>query len=175
MEGHIIASQGADHPDLGTHRSCPDDEDPAYVLYARLSHLLPPLDFGSRFSRKAHVPSASPREEDHSRRGDPTPCPSSPPPPSATPYPLSSQATSCLAGRHPDRPVQTNNLAVEHLVFDDMPDERGVLFGSSQTRRERCLLAEGLPNLLRQCRCHRCLEETGGYGHHPDAMLRELP
>jgi hypothetical protein len=37
-----------------------------------------------------------------------------------------------LARRHPDRPVEPDDLAVEHLVLDDVFDEIGVLLGPAE-------------------------------------------
>ena len=41
--------------------------------------------------------------------------------------------------RHPDRPVEPDDLAVEHLVLDDVFDEIRVLLGLPEARRERDL------------------------------------
>jgi hypothetical protein len=45
-------------------------------------------------------------------------------------------------GRHADRSVQPNDLTVEHLVLEDVPDERRVFFGSAEARWKRDLLSE---------------------------------
>src|SRR5262245_62281775 len=39
--------------------------------------------------------------------------------------------------RHTDRPIQPDHLAVEHLVLDDLPHQRGILGRAAQARRER--------------------------------------
>jgi hypothetical protein len=46
-----------------------------------------------------------------------------------------------LTRRHPDRPVESDDLAVEHLVLDDVYDEIGVLLGPAEPLRERDLFA----------------------------------
>jgi hypothetical protein len=46
-----------------------------------------------------------------------------------------------LPRRHPDRPVEPDDLAVEHLVIDYVFDEIGVLLGSAEPWGERDLFA----------------------------------
>src|SRR5712664_1920923 len=52
-------------------------------------------------------------------------------------------AMRALARGHADGTVQANYFAVQHLVFDDVLGERGVLVGATQTWWEGHLLAEG--------------------------------
>jgi hypothetical protein len=61
-------------------------------------------------------------------------------------FPVSPDAS---ARRHPDGTVQPDNFPIEHLILDDVPDESGVFFGPSQTRRKRHLFAERLLSFLR--------------------------
>src|SRR4028119_1469882 len=67
-----------------------------------------------------------------------------------------------LARGHPYGPVQADDLAADQVVLHDVPDERRVLLGPAQTRRERDLVAERLPGLFGQARHHRGVEEAGG-------------
>ena len=77
--------------------------------------------------------------------------------------------------RHAKRAVETDHLAVEHLVLDDVPDERAVLGGPTQSRREGHLLSERDPRGFRQRREERCVEDARRNRHAPDADRRELP
>ena len=53
------------------------------------------------------------------------------------------------ARRHPQRAVEPDHLAVEHLVLDDVDGERGELVGPAEPARERDRVAERLARLLR--------------------------
>src|SRR6185369_16838775 len=46
------------------------------------------------------------------------------------------------ARRHAQRAVQSNRLAVQHLVFHDLSSECGILVGATEPRWERYALAE---------------------------------
>ena len=47
-----------------------------------------------------------------------------------------------LSWSHSDRAVEADHVAVQHLVLEDVPDERRVLLGSSQPGRKWYLLRE---------------------------------
>ena len=47
-----------------------------------------------------------------------------------------------LPRRHPDRTVEPDDLAVEHLVLDDVLDEIRILLGPAEPLRERYLFAQ---------------------------------
>src|SRR5919107_3241791 len=79
-----------------------------------------------------------------------------------------------LTRRHPDRPVEPDDLAVEHLVLDDVFDEISVLPGPAGPRGERDLFAQGFAGLFWQAGHHRGVEDARGDGHDADSALREL-
>jgi hypothetical protein len=53
-----------------------------------------------------------------------------------------------LFGRHADRAVDADRLAVQHLVLDDMAGERTIFGRFAEARRERHLLAERILRFL---------------------------
>jgi hypothetical protein len=48
---------------------------------------------------------------------------------------------ACSAGLHSDSAVETDGLAVQHDVLQNLNDERREFIGLAETRREGCLLA----------------------------------
>src|ERR1700719_960352 len=51
-------------------------------------------------------------------------------------------AAVCSAGLHSDRAVETDGLAVQHYVLENLNDERREFIGLAETRREGRLFAE---------------------------------
>src|SRR5437773_6008500 len=82
---------------------------------------------------------------------------------------------SCMLARlHSYSTIQAYYFAVEHLVLDDMFCQGRVLIGPAQARWERHLLAQREAGRLRQTGQHRRIENTGGNGHHPNAIASKL-
>jgi RNA polymerase sigma factor (sigma-70 family) len=79
-----------------------------------------------------------------------------------------------LPRRHPDRPVEPDDLAVEHLVIDDVFDEIGVLLGPAEPWGERDLFAQRVAGVFGQAGHHRGVEDAGGDCHDADAALRKF-
>jgi len=46
-----------------------------------------------------------------------------------------------LPGRHAECAIEPDGLAIEHIVFDDMPHQSGIFRWFAQPWRERYLLA----------------------------------
>src|SRR5215210_3366020 len=96
------------------------------------------------------------------------------------PFPYSLLPISPLPGakrlpwRQPDRPVEPDDLAVEHLVLDDVFDEIGVLLGPAEPLGERCLFAQRVAGIFWQTGHHRGVKDARGDGHDPDATAGEL-
>src|SRR6478609_9910165 len=99
------------------------------------------------------------------------------PPGSFTP-PLSQVSTRrppSSARRHAEGAVETDDLAVEHRVVDDVAHEVGVLLGTAEARRVRHLLLEDLLDLAREPGEHRRLERAGCDGHDADRLVSQVP
>src|SRR5262249_46850831 len=79
-----------------------------------------------------------------------------------------------LLRRHPDRAVETNHLAVEHRVADDLTHERRELRGPPETRRKRHRLAERFGDFRRYLAHHRRLEDARRDRHDADSVARQL-
>src|SRR5215203_2323971 len=77
-----------------------------------------------------------------------------------------------LTRRHPDRPVEPDDLAVEHLVLDDVLDEIGVLLEPAEPLRERYLFAQRVAGAFGQAGHHRGVEDARCDGHDADTALR---
>src|SRR5688572_17731759 len=77
-------------------------------------------------------------------------------------------------GRHAQRAVETDGLAVEHRVLRDVTDERRELVGPAEPRRERHLLPEGGARSLGEPRQHRGIEDAWSDGAHADAHAGQL-
>src|SRR5690349_9649634 len=75
---------------------------------------------------------------------------------------------------HADGPVETDGLAVEHPVLEDVRDQRRVLRGTAEPGREGNLLAERRARGLGQAGQHRRFEDAGRDGADPDAELGEI-
>src|SRR5215210_3754240 len=71
---------------------------------------------------------------------------------------------------HPDRPVEPYDLAVEHLVLDNVPHERGVLLGLAEAGREGDLVAQRFAGFLGETSHHGGIEDAGGDRHDADAV-----
>src|SRR5450830_392404 len=76
---------------------------------------------------------------------------------------------------HAQGTVETDHLAIEHAVFNDVPDQRGIFARFAQARRERHPGGQGVADFRGHARHHRGFENTGGDGHHPNAEARQLP
>src|SRR5437660_1005303 len=63
-----------------------------------------------------------------------------------------------LTGRHSQRAVEPDDLAVEHLVLDDVRDQRGELVRASEARGERHDAAQRLARVLGQVAEQRRVE-----------------
>src|SRR5580700_430261 len=79
-----------------------------------------------------------------------------------------------LARRHPNRPVETDDLAVDHLILGDVTREGRILGGLTKPRREWDLLAERLARGFRQSCQHRRIEDAGRDARDANLMLCEL-
>src|ERR1700704_1507054 len=79
-----------------------------------------------------------------------------------------------LPRRHPKRPVQPNDLAVEHWVLDDGLDELGELRRFAEAVRERHRGTQRLTRLLREEREQRRVEEARRDRDHADARGGEV-
>src|SRR5690606_11932104 len=79
------------------------------------------------------------------------------------------------ACRHAQGAVETDHLAIEHGVFDDMAHQRRVFLGHTQAWRERHIPGQGATYFLGHAGHHRRLEDPRGDGHDPDAMARQFP
>src|SRR5690606_7676819 len=84
------------------------------------------------------------------------------------------RAQDGLLRRHADGTVETDHLAVEHLVLDDVAGEGAILGRLAQTGRERHLLAERVLRFLRKSGQHRGAEDAGSDRHHADAGARQV-
>ena len=73
-----------------------------------------------------------------------------------------------LPGRHPQRAVEPDRLAVEHPVLDDLAGQLRVLRGPAEALREGDARAEFLAGLLGQCGQERRVEQTRGDRVDPD-------
>src|SRR6516164_11404743 len=83
------------------------------------------------------------------------------PPQSRGAFVLSALRRAPSARRHPNGTVQTDDLTVEHRVFDDVHRECPVLVGITQSGRVRHLLSKRLLRLLWQRTQQRGLEQPG--------------
>src|SRR6266704_7102351 len=82
---------------------------------------------------------------------------------------------SCMLARlHSYSTIQANYFAVEHLVLNDMFCQGSVLIRPAQARWERHLLTQGETGRFRQTGQQRRIENTGGDGHHPNAIAGKL-
>ena len=72
------------------------------------------------------------------------------------------------------RAVEADHFAVEHLIFDDMARQCGVLGRISETRRKRRLFAQRLARGFGQPGHHRRVEDSRGDAGDADLMLGEL-
>src|SRR4051794_6299603 len=78
------------------------------------------------------------------------------------------RAAANLLGRHPQRAVQANRLAVQHRILSDVARERRVLVREAEPGGERDRLAERLAVLLRERGQQRSVEQPRGDGAHAD-------
>src|SRR5690606_12745363 len=79
-----------------------------------------------------------------------------------------------LAGRHADCAVETNVLAVEIAVADQLERERGVFFRAAEARRVRNLCGEGGFDFLGCALQERGIEDAWQDGVDADQLLREV-
>src|SRR5580692_11282754 len=77
-----------------------------------------------------------------------------------------------LFGRHAQRAVDADRLAVDVAVLYDVDGERGILGRLSETGGERHRGAERILRGLRQAGHHRRQEDAGRDRIDPDAELR---
>src|SRR5919199_3043659 len=70
--------------------------------------------------------------------------------------------------------VEADDLAVEHLVLDDVPDERGKLFWTAEAPGEGHLSPERLPGRLGEAGQHRGIEDAGGDSDDAYAVVRQF-
>src|SRR3954470_4782176 len=75
---------------------------------------------------------------------------------------------------HPERPVETDALAVEHVVLDDGAHESGVFLGAAEARGEGDARLQGLAVLVGHGLQHRRAEQPRHDRHHPDAISSEV-
>src|SRR5262249_26629628 len=88
--------------------------------------------------------------------------------------PLSRPMATRLPGRHAERTVEPDGLAVQHRVLDDVADESGELRRAAETGWERNLRRERLALRFRQCREHGCVEGPGRDRDAPYAETGEV-
>src|SRR5436189_5130921 len=79
-----------------------------------------------------------------------------------------------LLRRHPDRAVEPDHFPVEHLVADDLADERSELFRATEPRRERYRLAQRFGDVHRNLAPHGRLEDARGDRHDADPDAAQL-
>src|SRR5205823_2233449 len=75
---------------------------------------------------------------------------------------------------HPNRTVQTQHAAVEHVVLEDVAYQRCEFIGLTETVRKRDLLDERLPYFIRRRLHHRRLEYSWRNRNDANPMLTKL-
>src|SRR3989344_7475995 len=73
-----------------------------------------------------------------------------------------------LLGCHAQGAVETDHLAIEHAVFNDVPNQRGVFARFAQAWRERHASGQGIADFRGHAGHHRGFGNAGGGGHHPN-------
>ena len=79
-----------------------------------------------------------------------------------------------LFWRHSNAAVEADHFAVQHLVLEDVSDERGIFLGATQPGRKRHLLRERLARGLRQPGEERRIERPRRNRHHAHTDASKL-
>ena len=84
------------------------------------------------------------------------------------------RASTPLFRRHANSAVESDDFAVQHFVFEDMPHERGEFGWTAKPRREGHLLGERFAGGLGQTGEQGSVEGPWGNRHDANPHTREL-